>query len=166
MPSARPLQWHRGFFGDGLQPGLRFPLDRRPSGGAGRRSRCRGRETPARRTAGRGHAAIVRCPLRLRAGSVWFPAASAALSPLRLRSDVLVQPEQIPWIVLRLQRGQPREVAAIGPRYPVGFVLRHEVHIDATGGVWSGRRKEFARPFDRGLLVAALAPPRITFITK
>src|SRR5205814_853953 len=28
-------------------------------------------------------------------------------------------------------------------------------------GVWSGRRKEFARPLDRGLLVAALAPPRV-----
>src|SRR5215472_5545067 len=82
---------------------------------------------------------------------------SAASSPLRLRPDVLVQPEQIPRIVFRLQRGQPREVAAIGPRYAVGLVLRHEVHIDAACGVWSGRRKEFARPFDRGLLVAALA---------
>ena len=129
--------------------------DRQPSNGAGRRGRSRGRETPARSTAGRGRAAIARCPRR--------HAPKGGLLRQTLRSSGGDFGSAGTDCLDRIWLLEPPAACNYSHRRPplVGLVLRHEVHIDAAGGVWGGCRKEFTRPSNRGLFVAALAPPRV-----
>ena len=55
---------------------------------------------------------------------------------LTLRQHILVDPEQVVGIVLRLHLGQPLVVAAVAGLHPFLTFLHHEVDVRAAARVW------------------------------
>src|SRR5579883_3021685 len=78
---------------------------------------------------------------------------------LSRRPDVLIEPEQVAWIVFGLQRRKARVIRAVRAGHAIVLVLRHEVHIDPAGREGGGFGKQTARPIDGPRLVPRVAPP-------
>src|SRR6185437_1642692 len=85
----------------------------------------------------------------------------ASGAPLWRGPDILVHPEQIARIVLRLDRGKTLRIAEIGPPYAVRVVLRDEVDVGAAGRKRRRRVEQRPRPGDALAVVRRFAPARV-----
>src|SRR6202030_4527212 len=72
------------------------------------------------------------------------------------RFDVLIQMEQIFWIILFFDLCQAIIVGAVSGGYPIAFFFRHEVHVGASGGVWGRGLEKRACPINTSLIVCSL----------
>src|ERR1700730_6033791 len=77
------------------------------------------------------------------------------------RFDVLIQMEQIFWIILFFDLCQAIIVGAVSGGHPIAFFFRHEVHVGALRGVWSRGLEKRAGPSNAPLIVCSLIPSSV-----
>src|SRR5580704_9308246 len=71
---------------------------------------------------------------------------SYGLAPVLLWQNILVQPEEIVWIIMRLDRDHTIPAFVIGLGHTILLVAAHEIDIDPRPHGWAQLGKETANP--------------------